>query len=210
MFTNANVRPANDAVWSATGLTLALTESNGASETVDRRAHAPRSAKPKDAASTTLHFDISSTGELDSATPRLRISDCARRSLRVLDRIQASYRLRGGYSPADQVRFAARFGAEDRVHIRVTRDQLRRSTLTVSASLYPIANRNSPNCAPNSSPDSAQTKSIPGPIPRAVHRSISFSCTFPSTCARTTTRVSKQLTESANDCIAHQISRNKS
>ena len=206
MFTNANVRPANDAVWSATGPSRVLTESNGASETVDRRAHAPGYAKPKDAASTTLHFDISSTGELDSATHRLRISHCARRSLRVLDRIQASYRLRSGYSPANQVRFAARFGAEDRVHIRVTRDQLRRSTLTVSASLYPIANRNPPNCAPNSSPDSAQTKSIRGPIPRAVHRARITTLQL----APTTTRVSKQLTESANDCIPHQISRNKS
>jgi len=206
MFTNANVRRANEAVWSTTGPTRALTESNGASETVDRRAHAPRSAKPKDAASTTLDFDKSSTGELDSATHRLRISHCARRGLRVLDRIQASYRLRSGYSPANQVRFAARFGAEDRVHIRVTRDQLRRSTLTVSASLYPIANRNPPNCAPNRCPDSAQTKSIRGPIPRAVHRARITTLQL----APTTTRVSKQLTESANDCIPHQISRNKS
>jgi hypothetical protein len=46
---------------------------------------------------------MSSTGELDSATPRLRISECARPSLRQLDLIRASYRRRIGDSPTDQV-----------------------------------------------------------------------------------------------------------
>lgn len=103
MFTNANVRPANDAVWSATGPTRALTEGNGAGETY-RRPHAPRSGKPKNAPLTGLHFEISSTSELrTSATRRFRVSECARPSPRLLDRSRASYRRRNWYSPTDQV-----------------------------------------------------------------------------------------------------------
>ena len=65
--------------------------------------HAPRSDEPEKGVSTGPHFDISSTSELNSATHRSRISNCARPSIRIFDRIQASDRLRIAYSPTDQV-----------------------------------------------------------------------------------------------------------
>jgi hypothetical protein len=76
MKSNAHVRLANDDVWSmrSTGGTSALIADTGASETAYRRPHAPRSGKPKSATLTGLHFDISSTSRLRSATHRSRIS----------------------------------------------------------------------------------------------------------------------------------------
>jgi hypothetical protein len=149
MYTNANVRSANGGVWSArsTGATRALTEGNGASETAYRRAHAPRSAKPKDAALTDLHFDISSTCELRSATHGSRILDCARPILRLLDRIQASRRLRIGYSPTDQVseirRTSSQTGYTRYPSLHLTSCRL---SSAARARLHLIAGRIPPNC----------------------------------------------------------------
>ena len=128
MNANTNVKLANDDVWSprSTGATSALTEANGASE-MYRRPHAPRSAKPKNAALTGLHFDINSTSKLrSSATHRLRVSECASPSLRPLDRIRASYRRRIGYSPTDQISQIRRPDLEprDALRIRVIRCQI--------------------------------------------------------------------------------------
>lgn len=123
MYTNANVRSVNGGVWSvrSTGSTRALTEGNGASETAYRRPHAPRSAKPKDAALTDPHLDISSTCEVRSATHGSRILDCARPILRLLDRIQARRRLRIGYSPPTKsARLAAQVVGLDTPGIRVS------------------------------------------------------------------------------------------
>src|SRR5512134_800633 len=103
MFTNANVRPFYDPVWSGTGPTRALTGGNGASENAYGRPHAPRSGALNNAALTGLHFGISSTSELSSATNRSQISDCARTGIRLLDRIQASYGLRIGEAATNQV-----------------------------------------------------------------------------------------------------------
>jgi hypothetical protein len=123
MYTNANVRSVNGGVWSArsTGATRALTEGNGASETAYRRPHAPRSAKPKDAALTDPHLDISSTCEVRSAAHGSRILDCARPILRLLASIQARRRLRIGYSPPTKsARFAAQVVGLDTPGIRVS------------------------------------------------------------------------------------------
>ena len=99
------VKLANDVVWSgrSRGGTSGLIGANGGSETAYRRPHAPRSVTPKNAALTGLHFDISATGELSSATHRSRISDCAPLSLRLLVRLRASYRRRIGYATIDHV-----------------------------------------------------------------------------------------------------------
>ena len=207
MYTNANVRPANDVLWSATGPTRALTEGNEASETAYRRPHAPRSAMPKNSALTGLHFDISSTSELSSATNRSRVSDCARTSIRLLDRIQASYRRGIGRSPADKVS-----------QIRCPICSRRRTThssqpvpgLSVdsyrSSQLVAYCGPNATQLRSEAPVDCAQPKSISGPIPRPVHR-VAFTTLQ---LAPTMTHVPKQLTGSANDCSAHQISRNKS
>jgi hypothetical protein len=208
MNANTNVKLANDDVWSvnSTGATRALTEGNGAGETAYRRSHAPRSGKPKNAAFTGLHFDISSTSERSSATRRLRVSECARPSLRPLERIRASYRRRIGYSPANQVSEIRRMvWSQDALLSRVTRGPLRRSILTVSASLYLYCRPKSTQLRSNSSPDSAQTKSIRGPIPRAVHGLDLATLQL----ASPTMHVPKQLTGSANDRSAHQTSLNK-
>jgi hypothetical protein len=203
-----NVKLANDDVWSvrSTGETSALIANTRARKTAYRRPHAPRSAKPKNAALTGLHFDISSTGELDSATHRLRISDCARPSLRLLDRIQASYRLRIGYSPADQVSEIRR-SVWSRVRTSHPSHPL------PASSVNPYSRRRlAAYCRPKPTQlrsktrvDCAQTKSIPDPIPRAVHR-VDFTTLQ---LAPTTTHVPKQLVGTANDFSAHQISRNK-
>lgn len=136
MFTNANIRPANDAVWSATAPTRALTEGNGSSENAYGRPHAPRSGAPNNTALTGRHFDIGSASELRSATHRSRISDCAPASPRLLARIRASNRRRIGGSPSDRVsQIDSRFGAEDAPRIRVRRQWNGRLTPTVGISL---------------------------------------------------------------------------
>ena len=136
MFTNANIRPANDAVWSATAPTLVLTEGNGSSENAYGRPHAPRSGAPNNTALTGRHFDIGSASELRSATHRSRISDCAPASPRLLARIRASNRRRIGGSPSDRVsQIDSRFGAEDAPRIRVRRQWNGRLTPTVGISL---------------------------------------------------------------------------
>ncbi len=105
MNANTNVKLANDDVWSAhsAGGTSALIADTGASETAYRRPHAPRSAKPKSAALTGLHFDISSTSRLRSATHRSRISDYGLPIPSLLHLIRAGHRPRIGHSPVDQV-----------------------------------------------------------------------------------------------------------
>ena len=209
MYTNSNVRPANDSVWSArsTGATWALTEANGASETADRRPHAPRSDEPENRVLSGLHFDIRSTSELSSATHRSRISDCAALSRRLLVRIRASYRRRNGYSPTDQV---SQIGRPIWGRGRDAHSSHRVPGLTVD-----FYNRYQPVAyyGPKSNPlwskkrvDSAQMKSLPSPIPRPVYR-VDFTTLQ---LAPTTTHVPKQLSGSENHCSAHQISRNKS
>ena len=169
----ANVKLANHAIWSTrlTRVTPALTEANGANKTRYPGAHAPRSGKPKNATLTCLHFDISSTSELNSATHRLRASECAPPSLRPMDRIRASYQRRIGHSPTDQV------------------SQIRRpiwSRGRTAHSSHPLPGLSVDSysryqlvayCGPKSTQlrskrrvDSAQTKAIPVPIPRPVHR----------------------------------------
>jgi len=207
MYTNANVTPANNGVWSArsTGATRALTEGKGASETADRRPHAPRSAKPKDAALTELGLNISSTSKLNSATQRLRISDCAPPSLRLLDRIRASYRRRIGYSPTNRV-------SEIRGRI-CSRGRAAHPSYPLSASSVNSCRRQlAACCRPKSTQlrskrrvDSPQTKSMSGPIPTAFHRVDFTRLQLEST----TTHVRKQLIGTANDFRAHQIRRNK-
>ena len=206
MYTNANVRPANDVLCSATGPTRALTEGNEASETAYRRPHAPRSAMPKNSALTGLHFDISSTSELSSATNRSRVSDCAHTSIRLLDRIQVGYRLRIGESPTNQV---SEIGCPiwSRRHIAHQSHPIAASSVNhyFKCQPAPYCRAKITQLRSRSGVDSAQTKSIPGPNPRAVHR-VDFRTLQ---LAPTTTHVSKQLPGSANDRSAHQISRNK-
>jgi hypothetical protein len=209
MYTNANVRSAYDGVRSArsTGATRALTEGDGASGTSYRRPHAPRSAPPKTAGLTDLHFDMSSTGELDSATPRLRISECARPSLRQLDLIRASYRRRIGDSPTDQV---------SKIHSPIwSRGRTAHSShpplgwSVDSYSRHQLAAYCSPRFNQLRSTDALVLRKrsrIPAPIPRPVHR-IALTTLQP---APAMTHVPKQLTGSANDCGSHQISHNKS
>jgi hypothetical protein len=170
MYTNANVRPANDTVWSATGTTRALTEGNGASETAYGRPHAPRSAMPNNAALTGLHFDISSTSKLSGATNRSRISDCSRISIMLLERIRASCRQRIGYSPAEQDSEIRR-PVWSRVRISQPSYHL------PASSVNPYSRRQlAAYCRPKptqlrskTSVDCTQTKSISGPVPRPVH-----------------------------------------
>jgi hypothetical protein len=207
MNANTNVRLTDDDVRSvrSTAATRSLTEGNGASETAYRRPHAPRSAKPKNAALTGLHFDIRSTGQLDSATHRLRISHCARPSLRQLDRIQASYRLRIGYSLADQVGEICR-PVWCRVRTSHPGHPLPASSVD-SRSRRQLAAYRRPKPTelwPKSRVDSAKPKSIPGPIPRAV-QCVAFTTLR---LVLTMTHVPKQLSRSTNDRCAHQISRN--
>ena len=208
MYTNANVRPANGGVWSAssTGATRALTEGNGASETAHRRPHAPRSTKPQNAALTGLHFDISSAIELRSATQRWRISDCAPPSLRLFDGIRASYRRRIGYSPTNRV-------SEIRGRI-CSRGRAAHPSYALPASSVNSWSRRqlAACCRPRSIQlrskrrvDYAQTKSMSGPIPPAVDR---FAFTALQL-APPTTHVPRQLIGTANDFSAHQIGHNK-
>jgi len=209
MYTNANVISANGGVWSArsTGATLALTEGNGSSETAYRRPHAPRSAKPKDAALTSLHFDISSTTESSDATRRLRISECARPSLRPLSRIRASYRQPIEDSPTDQV---------SQIHSPIWSQgrTAHSSHVLQGLSVDSYCGRQLvAYCSPRFNQlqstrrvSSAQAKSTAAPIPRPVHR-IAFTTLQP---APAMTHVPKQLTGSTNDCGSHQIGRNKS
>lgn len=208
MNANSYIRLANDDVWSlrSTGRTSALIADYGASETAYRRPHAPRSAKPKTAALTGLHFDISSTNELrTSATQRSRISDCARTSIRLLDRIQASYRLRIGCSPADQI-------SQTRCPIWSRRRTAHPSHSLRVASVDSYSRRRlKAYCTPKSTQlrsktrvDCAQTKLMTAPIPRSVHR-VAFTTLQ---LAPAMTHVPKQLTGSANDRFAHQINRN--
>ncbi len=185
MFTNANVRPANDAVWSATGATRALTEGNGVSENAYGRPHAPRSGAPNNTALTGLHFDISSASELRSATHRSRISDRAPASARLLGRIRASYRRPIGDLPSDQV------SQVDSPIWSLRRASypshpLPASYVDSSAWRQLAANRRTKptQLRPKRRSDSAQTKWISSPIPRPVHR-IAFT-TLQS--ARTMTR----------------------
>jgi hypothetical protein len=208
MNANSYVKLANDDVWSvrSTGGTSTLIADTGASETAYRRPHAPRSDKPKNGALTGLYFDISSTDELDSATHRSRIPDCARPSFRLLDGIQASYRRRIGYSPADQV-------SEIRcpVWIRVRTSHPSHPLPASSVNPYSRCQLEA-FCRPKPTQlrsktgvDCAQTKSIPGPIPRPVHRIALTTRQL----APAMTHVPKQLIGSANDRSAHRISPNR-
>ena len=206
MNANSYVRLVNDDVWSVrpTGGTSTLIADTGASETY-RRPHAPRPGKPKNAALTGLHFDISSTSELrNSATQRPRISDCGHSSLRLIDRIRASYKRRIRESPTNQV---------SKIRHPILSPMPCASGLPLPASSVDYYNRRqlAAYCRPKSMQlrskrrvDSAQTKSIPGPVPRAVHR-VDFT---PLQLAPTMTHVSKQLSESVNNQSAHHISRN--
>jgi hypothetical protein len=206
MNTNSCVRLADDDVWSVrpTGGTSTVITDSGTSESAYRRPHAPRSGKPKNAALTSLHFDISSTSERSGATHRLRVSECAPSSLRPLDRIRASYRRRIGDSPTDHV---------SQIHSPIwSRGRTAHSNhwlpgLSVDSygryQLVACCGPKSTQLRPKSRVDSAQTKSIPGPLPLAVHR-VAFTTLQLAT---TTTHVSKQLTVSANDSSAHQINR---
>jgi hypothetical protein len=207
MYTNANVRPAKNGVWSARSTGATLTEGNGAGETACRRPHAPRSAKPKITALIDLHFDISSTSELSIATNRSRISDCARASIRLSDRIRASYRRRIGYSPIDQVSQICR-PIWSRARTAHPSYPLPASSVNpyCRCQLAPYCRRKPTQPWSKTRVDCAQPKSISGPIPRPVHR-VAFTTLQ---LAPTMTHVRKQLTGSANDCSAHQISRNKS
>jgi hypothetical protein len=210
MHATSCVRLANDDLCSvrSTGGTAALIADNGACETAAyRRPHAPRSGKPKNAALTGLRFDISSTSELRSATHRSRVSDCARSSPRLLGPVRASYRPRIGDSPTDHVSQTRR-----PIWSRGGTEHPSRSLPGLSADSY-IRYQLVAYCGPNPTRlrserrvVSPQTKSIPGPIPRAVYR-VAFTALQ---LAPTMTHVSKQLTASAKDCSAHQISRNKS
>ncbi len=174
-------------------------------KTEHRRPHAPRSAMPKNSALTGLHFDISSKSELSSATQRSRISDCAPPSLRLFG-IRASYRRRIGYFPTDQV-------SQIRGPVYSRGRAAHPSHPLPASSVEPYSSRQLAGCCrPKSTQlrskrrvDSAQTKSIPGPIPRTLH-CFAFTTLL---LAAATTHVSKQLTGSANDCSAPQISRNK-
>jgi hypothetical protein len=173
MFTNSNVKLANDDVCSSRskGATRALAEGNGASEIASPRPHAPRSAKPKGSALTGLHSDICSASVLRSATQRSRISDCAPAGPRLLDGIRASFRRRIGRSPTDQVS-----QTHSPSRSRVCTSQL--SHQLPASSTDPDCKRQlAANCRPKPTQlrsktraDCAQTKSVSGPIPRPVHR----------------------------------------
>ena len=220
MNSNAYVRLANDDVWSvrSTVGTRALTEANGASE-MCRRPYAPRPSKPKNAALTGLHFDISPTIELGiSATRKLPVSVCARPNLRLLDGIRVSYRRRIGVSPTDQVSqihgpIWSREGTVQASHSRP--GLLRGYRLKVDRHSIDSHGRHQlvAYCRPKSTRlrskmgvDYPQSKSNPAPIPLAVHR-----IAFPTLqLVPTMTHVPKQLTRSENDCSAHQIILNKS
>lgn len=209
MNANTNVKLATDDVWSArsTGGTSGRIADNGAGETY-RRPHAPRSAKPKTAALTRLHFDISSKSELRSrATHRSRVSERAHQSLRLLDLIRAICRPRIGYSPTDQVSQIRRpIWSQGRTAHSSHRLPGLSVVTTVATSLRLIADLKSTQLRSKSRVDSAQPKAIPGPIPRAVQR-VAFTTLR---LVLTMTHVPKPLTRSANDRSLHQISRNKS
>ena len=184
-----------------------------------RRPHAPRSSKPKNAALTGLHFDISSTGELRiNATRKLRVSVSACPDLRLLDRIRVSYRRRIGDSPTDQVSqiHGPIWSPEGTAHSSHSRPGLLRGYL-LKVDRHSIDSHARHQlvayCRPKSTQlrskmgvDYAQTKSNPGPIPLAVHR-IAFTTLQ---LVPTMTHVLKQLSWSENDRSAHQIRRNKS
>jgi hypothetical protein len=220
MNASTNVKLANDDVYSACSTvgTWALTEVNGASE-MCRRPHAPRSSKPKNAALTGLHFDISSTSEVGiSATRELRLSVCARPNLRLLDRIRVSYRRRIGKSPTDHVSqiHGPIWSREGTSHSSNSRPGLLRGyLLKVDRRSIDSHGRHQlvAYCRPKSTQlrskmgvDYAQTNSNPGPIPLVVHR-IAFTTLQ---LVPTMTPVPKQLSGSENDRSAHQIRRNKS
>jgi hypothetical protein len=220
MNASTNVKLANDDVCSARSTvgTRALTEANGASE-MCRRPHAPRSSKPKNAALTGLHFDISPTSELGiSATHKLRVSVCARPNLRLLDGIRLSYRRRIGDSPTDQVSqiHGPIWSREGTVHASHSRPGLLRGyRLKVDRHSIDSHGRHqlSFHCRSRFNQlrstrrvSSAQTESNPGPIPLAVHR-IALTALQR---APAMTLVPMQLTSSVNDRSAHQIRRNKS
>ena len=172
MFTNANVRPANDAVWSATGPTRALTEGTGAKENAYGRPHAPRSGAPNFPALSGHHSDISSACALRNATHRSRISDCAPASPRLLGRIRASNRRPIGGSPTDQVS-----QIDSPIWRRGRTAHPSRTPMgwlaVGSYSRHQLAAYCSPRFNKLRSTRrvcSAQTKSSPAPIPRPVHR----------------------------------------
>jgi hypothetical protein len=176
MNANTNVKLANDDVWlvRSTGGTSALIADTGANETAYRRPHAPRSAKPKNAALTGLHFDISSTGRVRSATHRSRISDYGLSSLSLLHRIRASYRRRIGHSPTDQF---------SQIHHSIwSRGRTADPSHPLPASsidsygrrrLAAYCRPKSTQCGPKRRVDSAQTRSIPAPIPQQFIESTS-------------------------------------
>jgi hypothetical protein len=208
MFTNANVRPANEAVWSATGASQVQAEGNGATENAYGRPHAPRSGAPNNAALSGLHSDISSASELRSATHRLRISDCAPASPRLLGRIRASNRRLIGASPTGQVSEIRRSVWSRRRTAHPSRPPMGWSAVE-SYSRHQLAAYCSPRFNQLRSTRrvcSAQTKSIPAPIPRTVHRITLTTLQL----APSMTHAPTQATGSANDCIAHQINRNES
>lgn len=195
MNANKNVKLANDDLWPvrSTGGTRALTEGNGPGETY-RRPHAPRSDKPKNAVLTGPHFAINSTSELrSSATRRLRVSEGAPPSLRVLDRIQASYRLRIGYSPADRVSQIRRL-VWSRGRTAHPRHPLPASSVDSYSrrQLAAYCRPNPPNCGQRPALIARKRSRSEVQFPRAVH---GFDFTTLQL-APTTTRVPKQLTRS--------------
>lgn len=167
----------------------------------------PAPMSPRKAVLTRLHFDISSTSELQSAIQRSRISDCASPSLRLLDRIRARYRRRIGYSPADQ--------ASEICRPLWSRGSTARPSHPLPASpVNPCSRRQlaaycrpkPTQLRPESHVDSSQMKALPSPIPRPAHW-VAFTTLQ---IALTMTHVPKQLTGTASDFSAHQIGRNKS
>lgn len=220
MNASTNVKLANDDVCSARSTvgTRALTEANGASE-MCRRPHAPRSSKPKNAALTGLHFDISPTSELGiSATRKLRVSVCGRPNLRLLDRIRVSYRRRIVDSPTDRVSqiHGPIWSRGSTAHSSHSLPGLLRRCLSKvdrhsiesygRRQLFAYCKPKSTQLRSKMGVDYAQTKSNPVPIPLAVHR-IAFNNS--PTCAHDDAR-SEATYGCENDRSAHQIRRNKS
>ena len=197
MYTNANVRPANDVECSArsTGATRALAEGNGASEAAYCRPHAPRAGAPNNAALTGLHSDISSASGLRSATRRSRISDCAPASPRLLGRIRARNRRPIGGSPTDQVSEIRRPVWSRRRTAHPTHP-LRASSVNLYSWCH-VASHYIPKPTQLRSKrrvDSSQTNSIPDPIRRAIHHAAFTTLRL----APTMTYASKHLTGSAS------------
>ena len=173
MNANSYVRLANDNVWlvRSTGGTSSLIADAGASKTAYRRPHAPRSDKPEKALPG-LHFLISSISELrNSTTRRLRISECAPPSLRLLGRIRMRYRRRIGDSPTDHInKIHSPIWSQGRtVHSSHWRPGLSFDSY-IRDQLVAYSGPKFTQLRSKRRVDSAQMKSIPGLIPRPVDR----------------------------------------